>query len=347
MFSNRTPKYLISILLIILTATICFIQIFAVTTTPEPITGSYPTDVYDMECYIKPDIDTTEPLAFKDFQIQLSYLNNIKLQEKTNQNGYTVFNAIYTYPWKATISKPGFLTRTISINENGRIGTAENAVPMWAGDMNQDNAINMLDIVDIAKSFGKTSEDSDFNTIADFNCDNTINISDVIIVCKHFNNVSGDYPDIVDNTIISPTPTQTPIPTSIYPIFHKFPYNVTTELTTSDITCDSINVSLVVSINNKSYMSGLKANFIYWPKSSPESKTSIIVPISKESQNYNDINILSTQLTGLSANTTYCFKIIGTIARYGEMQTGSYEYYWTHGAYETYISDIFEFNTLP
>ena len=72
MFSKRTPKYLISILLTILIAGISFIQIFAVTPAPESATSSYPTDVYDMECYIKPDIDTAEPMAFKDFQIQIS-----------------------------------------------------------------------------------------------------------------------------------------------------------------------------------------------------------------------------------------------------------------------------------
>ena len=225
---------------------------------------------------------------------------------------------------------------------------------MWPGDMNQDNAINMADIVDIAKSFGKTSEDSDFNTIADFNCDNTINISDIIIVCRHFNNVSGDYPDIVDNTTISPTPIptpiETPIPTSIYPIFHKFPYDVTSKLTTSDITSDSLYLSLVLTINNRTRMTVEEVDLIYWPKNSPKSKACTKVPISKDYQEFQfekDINIISSQITGLSANTTYCFKIIGTILRYGEKQTGSYEYYWTYGDYETYISDIFEFYTLP
>jgi len=348
MFSKRTPKCFITILLIILIAGISFIQIFAVTPAPGLATSSYPTGVYDMECYIKPDINTTEPLAFKDFRIQLTCGIHLKLQDKTNQNGYTIFNAIYTYPWTATISKPGFLTRTLSISRNGRIGTAENAVPMWAGDMNQDNAINMTDIVVIAKSFGTSSEDTNFNTTADFNCDNTINMSDIIIVCRHFNNVSGDYPDIVDNTTISPTPEQTPIPTSKYPIFHTFPYDVTSTLTTSDITSDSLYVSLVLSINNRTYMTGDEADFIYWPKNNPESKTCTKVPItSKNSQYEEDINILSSQITGLAANTTYCFKIIATILRYGEMQTGPYEYYWTHGDTEPYISDVFEFYTLP
>jgi len=98
------------------------------------------------------------------------------------------------------ISKKGYLTRKISsvkVNGSTVIGSQSSPVAIWAGDINQDNAINMLDIMQIAKVFGLSSSDAAFVSCADVNMDNFINMKDVIIIAKNFNNNTSDYPSIV------------------------------------------------------------------------------------------------------------------------------------------------------
>ena len=68
---------------------------------------------------------------------------------------------------------------------------------MWAGDIvingKQDNAINMSDIIQLAKYFNSVSGDEKYVENADLNLDGSINMSDVIIVARHFNSVPDDY----------------------------------------------------------------------------------------------------------------------------------------------------------
>jgi hypothetical protein len=69
---------------------------------------------------------------------------------------------------------------------------------LWAGDIAikgvQDNAINMTDIMEAARSFNSSSGDSRYNADVDMNKDNAVNMGDIIIISRHFNATSGSYP---------------------------------------------------------------------------------------------------------------------------------------------------------
>ncbi|KNY29940.1 dockerin type I domain-containing protein [Pseudobacteroides cellulosolvens] len=462
MFCIRKAKCFITILLITLLAGISSVQSFADTSAPtRPVTSPYPTGIYDWELKVIPDINASEPLALKDFQIQLSCKGDIKHQDKTNQDGYIKFYAIGTLPWDVTISKPGYLTKTYA-NSAVNAGSLEEPITMWAGDINQDNAINMADVIEMAKSFGMTSEDTSFNAVGDFNCDNVINMTDIVTLSKHFNKISSDYsypvkitlrvvgnddiggtgggsviispPSIEGESIITaswgdniqklsflqgtkvtiitdtwgsvdpyyilegsdasrdplvltvqggevityyiladdptcppthtpthtPTPTTpptitpsadvTPTPTSPYPTFHKFPYEVTTNMSASDITKDSAIISTDIKFSGSAYISNDTA-LVYWMKNNPDNRISKELTLKRDDTNsfFSGITYCTSdfQLTGLEPNTVYCCQIKSHFSPSGEIQTGKYDYYWTHGPYEPYDSIIYEFSTLP
>lgn len=129
------------------------------------------------------------------------------------------------------ISKKGYLSRYIRNNaqviDNVTVGTKDNPVSLCAGDVNGDDAINMNDVVLIAKSFNTTSNENGFNDAADVNFDKSINMSDVVIIAKNFNKSSRDYPipaitgvqfpvpESIPSSTPTPTrgPTNTPLPT--------------------------------------------------------------------------------------------------------------------------------------
>lgn len=75
--------------------------------------------------------------------------------------------------------------------------TVSSPVKMWAGDIAvrgvQVGAINIIDIMEMAKSFNSVEGDGIYNSNCDLNGDKTVNISDVMIIVANFNKTSKDY----------------------------------------------------------------------------------------------------------------------------------------------------------
>jgi hypothetical protein len=308
-------------------------SLVAASPTPVRITSPYPTGYYDLECYVKPDFDSQDPLTLKNFRIELkSTITYTGYDGLTDEKGYVKFYAIGTIPWKTTISKPGFLTRAI---DGTGVGTAQEPILMWAGDMNNDKTINMADIMEIAASFNTLPGVEEYNPVADFNADKAVNMADILIACTHFNKTADDYTSLTSTP--SPKPTPTP-----YSIFHRMPYNVTTNLTTDTITQESADLSINMLVTNNASVSSL-AEMIYWKKNNPEDKTSVKVSFTKDyAKNSSTSNCI---LSGLEANTAYCCQVSTNISPYGEIETAPYTFYWTFGTPEPYTSSVFEFNT--
>ena len=100
--------------------------------------------------------------------------------------------------YTVNIKKKGYLSRKIEIvneNENIMVGTAEKPIEMWIGDIDEDGAINMADIVKVATKFNKIKGDELFNADFDLNKDNAINMIDIMIIAKHFNSIMENYPE--------------------------------------------------------------------------------------------------------------------------------------------------------
>jgi GH35 family endo-1,4-beta-xylanase/peptidoglycan/xylan/chitin deacetylase (PgdA/CDA1 family) len=132
-------------------------------------------------------------------------LEGTGLSAISDRNGYfEIENVPSGKSYNLVISKNGYLTRkilSIKVNGNRIIGTKEAPIVIWAGDIPvngvQDNAINMIDAMQIAKSFSLTSSDTGFIPYADINKDGAVNMMDIVILAKSFNSTPADYPSIV------------------------------------------------------------------------------------------------------------------------------------------------------
>jgi hypothetical protein len=64
---------------------------------------------------------------------------------------------------------------------------------MMAGDIDQNNAVNMTDIMKVAEAFNSMEGSSSYRMDADFNADRAISMTDVMIAARSFNKVSADF----------------------------------------------------------------------------------------------------------------------------------------------------------
>ena len=132
---------------------------------------------------------------------------------KTDESGvFWMIAPKYPPEITITIEKPGYLKRTLRWINIERHTTSLIDVPIWAGDLNGDNSINLADCKYLAESFNSAKDDSRYMPDADFNKDNVINMIDFMIMSKHLNTNSQSYPEYMQ-VIPTPTPIVTPTPT--------------------------------------------------------------------------------------------------------------------------------------
>ena len=148
----------------------------------------------------------------------------------TDINGYFELKNIKKSQSSLTIeiSKDSYLTRQIKLNSlesSIQLGSKDDPLVLWTGDIMkngvQDGSINMLDIINMAKSFNLNIGYDGYDEKCDLNMDNVVNMSDIVIISKHFNLSTKDYPDTKVGIIATSTPTnsaaytptQSPIPT--------------------------------------------------------------------------------------------------------------------------------------
>ncbi len=99
-------------------------------------------------------------------------LSGTDLAAKTDSRGYFEINNVpNSNGYTISISKQGFLAREIKITSE-QSSTQTGPINMWPGDLPskdpQDNSINMLDIIEMAKSFNASSESQYYSTYKDF-----------------------------------------------------------------------------------------------------------------------------------------------------------------------------------
>lgn len=151
--------------------------------------------------YISVDFDysvESEGKIKSGFNVKIA---GTELSTTTDQKGYFEISGIPEDMKEFTleISKPGYLKRNVTVNGTGElvISTEDNPIVLWAGDVvyneSQDNAINMVDLVQVFKSFNTTKESQEYIAELDFDQDGAINIREVVIIVKHFNMISEDY----------------------------------------------------------------------------------------------------------------------------------------------------------
>lgn len=156
---------------------------------------------YKITGYVKPEICNKESSPLKaGFVVSIK---GTQLSAVTNGSGYFEINDVpkSSDGYDVEITKYGYLKREITgikVEDNISISDQISPIDIWAGDLSdpQDGAINMEDILEIAKSFGHVKGKSGYVESRDVDGNSAINIQDIIILAKHFNKISKDYPII-------------------------------------------------------------------------------------------------------------------------------------------------------
>jgi hypothetical protein len=141
--------------------------------------------------YVSPDLSfssTAAPIVKAGFNVSLE---GTDYSSVTDKNGYFEISGIpQGSTYNVQILKSGYLMREsgrIDFYSDIRLFNNDDPVLMWCGDMNLDWAINMTDIIYIAKSFNTSEGMSNYASKCDFNRDNAINMTDIMAVAKNFN----------------------------------------------------------------------------------------------------------------------------------------------------------------
>jgi len=107
-------------------------------------------------------------------------------------NNTTVTDSVITYNYAAV----GTYNVTLTVVDNdGLTDYAKNSLPIRTllGDLNNDGAVDIFDVVTVAKAFGSEPGDSNWNSVADINNafgdgvgDGSVDIFDVVTIAKNF-----------------------------------------------------------------------------------------------------------------------------------------------------------------
>ncbi|MDP4180305.1 MAG: hypothetical protein Q8942_04340 [Bacillota bacterium] len=159
-------------------------------------------DTYKIRGYIKPDfVKTSRSQSKTGFTVSIAGTNYSSV---TDESGYFEITDVpkSLTGYDISIIKNGYLKREIKgikVENDVELSKADLPIEIWAGDLNfpQDNVINIIDIVKVAKAFNSIKGDSYYDESLDINGDSVINIMDVITIAKHFNQAGSDYPQVV------------------------------------------------------------------------------------------------------------------------------------------------------
>lgn len=142
--------------------------------------------------------ETAEAKIKSGFKVKIS---GTDLFAVTDENGHFSIPVVSgnTEGYSLEITKPGYLKRNLHITEPEKLEavTKDTPITLWAGDFEinglQNYAINIEDIMEMAKAFNCAANDSRYIAQFDINKDNAINIVDIMIVAKHFNSITSGY----------------------------------------------------------------------------------------------------------------------------------------------------------
>ncbi len=159
---------------------------------------------YKLSGYVSPDfaVSSSSTELRQGFKVEVV---GKQLNVVSDAKGYFEITALpsSTSGYSLKISKAGYLTRTISnipLTADKELSSQSSPVEMWVGDIPingaQDDAINMADVISLAKVFNAVSSDAKYESQYDLNLDGSINMSDIILLAKHFNATAANYPAV-------------------------------------------------------------------------------------------------------------------------------------------------------
>ncbi|HEY9059024.1 MAG TPA: glycoside hydrolase family 9 protein [Pseudobacteroides sp.] len=130
-------------------------------------------------------------------------LEGTQYYSTSDSNGYFIINDVTpnSSGYTVKISKPGFLARRVTtkipINYYSiSISSKSNPIGLVEGDFNDDGAINMGDIILLARYFNTTTGQAGYDSKFDLTKDGALNMADVMKLAIRFGMTSEDYAPI-------------------------------------------------------------------------------------------------------------------------------------------------------
>jgi len=163
------------------------------------ITAVFKSVGYKLSGYIITDFTSTASDIKAGFKVEII---DGQISALTDSKGYFELTNVpaSTTGYTISIKKNTFLCRelkNIIVSCDKSLSKKDSPISMWAGDISinglQDGAINMSDIMQIARAFSSTIGEERYNENCDLDKDNSVNMSDVMIIAKHFNAISLSY----------------------------------------------------------------------------------------------------------------------------------------------------------
>ncbi len=175
-----------------------------ITFTPSEdvdIAAVFKSEGYKLSGYVNADFTSKAPDIKAGFKVEIMDMDR-QMSALTDSNGYFEIKNVppSTTGYTISIRKANYLYRELKnvvVLHDKSLSEKDSPILMWAGDISvagvQDGAINMTDIMGIARAFNSSPGDGRYNADCDLNKDNAVNMSDIMIVAKHFNTTSLNY----------------------------------------------------------------------------------------------------------------------------------------------------------
>jgi kumamolisin len=127
-------------------------------------------------------VNMAQTLSF-EFRPQTGSTNFTVTQALTASGGFSL--TVPRASYKLAIKGSKWLQKVVAADASGG-AVSGLAVTLPAGDINNDNAVNIVDLGLMADTFGKSQGQTGFNPNADLNCDNKVDIFDLGILADFF-----------------------------------------------------------------------------------------------------------------------------------------------------------------
>lgn len=143
---------------------------------------------------INTNFESSNYYVLRDFKVEIE---GTDISTSTDSQGnFTIPLApdnskSYTF----VISKDGYLTRKIKnviVSDDVRLSVNNGPIIMYGGEIVKDGIINLSDIMEFVKRFGKQVNNESVDKACDLDNDGCINLKDIMIAANNFNKSLGD-----------------------------------------------------------------------------------------------------------------------------------------------------------
>lgn len=113
-------------------------------------------------------------------------LNGRQIEVTTMEDGTFTFDRLVEGDYTVHVYSDQYVAACNNLTLDGTNAAAPLTIEMYAGDINNDGAVDIGDFSYLSSLYGLNSEDELYDALADLNHDGTINVQDLSILGSHF-----------------------------------------------------------------------------------------------------------------------------------------------------------------